>query len=298
VRTYLGAALTGFAIVAAAMPAAAATRADPKAAVEELLAADRAFSDAGKSTDLVSGISAMLDEKAVMPAPGATFARGKAAVVAALKANPANEGAKAEWTPIRGGISADGEHGFTFGYMTMHQEGKPDRQAKYLAYWVKRPEGWRVAAYKRNLRPEGELSAPMAPLVPAKLVPPAKDPALILKLGQSLAAAEKNFSDEAQKIGLSPAFRKNGRADAMNMGNGAAFTIGAEAIGGGFGPETASPLSWSADDVIVASSGDLGVTLGMIRLNAPPPEGQPAAIPFFTIWYRPSTSEPWRYVAE
>lgn len=285
------------AVLATAAPAAPAAS-SPKAAVEELLAADRAFSAASAGTDLVSGIAAMLDEKAVMPAPGATFAKGKTAVVAALKANPANDGARAEWTPIRGGISADGEHGFTFGYMTMHQDGKPDRQAKYLAYWVKRPEGWRVAAYKRSLRPEGELSAPMAPLVPARLVRPAKDPALILKLGQSLAAAEKHFSDEAQKIGLSPAFRKNGRADAMNMGNGAAFTIGAEAIGTSIGSETGSPVTWGADDVIVASSGDLGVTLGMIRLNAPPPEGQPAAIPFFTVWYRPSTGEPWRYVAE
>ena len=59
-----------------------------------------------------------------------------------------------------------------------------------------------------------------------------------------------------------------------------------------------SPVSWSADDVLVAPSGDFGVTFGMIRPNGPPPEGQPAAIPFFTIWMRDGPDQPWRYVAE
>jgi ketosteroid isomerase-like protein len=277
---------------------AASVAASPQAAVEELLAADRAFSAASAATNLVDGIAAMLDETVVMPAPDATFAKGKEAAIAVLKGTPANVDAKAEWAPVRGGISADGQHGFTFGYMTIRKDGAPDRQAKYLSYWVKRPAGWRVAAYKRVPRPDGQGTAPMAPVLPAKLVRPAKDPALVETLGKSLAAAEQSFSDEAQKIGLGAAFRKNGRADAMNMGREAAFTIGAEAIGAGFGGDTASPLNWSADDVIVASSGDLGVTIGMIRANAPPPEGRPAAVPFFTIWYRSSTSEPWRYVAE
>ena len=39
--------------------------------------------------------------------------------VQALRANPDNAGARLEWAPIRGGISADGQHGFTFGYMTV-----------------------------------------------------------------------------------------------------------------------------------------------------------------------------------
>ena len=270
----------------------------PAAAAEELLAADRAFSKAAAQTDLVSGIGAMLDHKVVMPAPDATFARGKEAVLRVLQANPANIGAQAQWAPLRAGISADGQQGFTFGYMTIRKQGAADRQAKYLAYWIKRPEGWRVAAYKRVPKPEGQGSAAMEPLVPRKLVRPRKDPALVEKLGKSLAAAEKNFSDEAQKIGLAAAFRKNGRADAMNMGRDASFTIGAEAIGAGFKPEPTSPLYWSADEVIVASSGDRGVTIGMIRRNPPPPEGRPAAMPFFTIWDPAQPSEPWRYVAE
>jgi hypothetical protein len=49
--------------------------------------------------------------------------------------------------------------------------------------------------------------------------------------------------------------------------------------------------------VIVASSGDLGVTIGMIHPNTPR-AGQPANFPFFTIWRRANPTAPWRYVAE
>ena len=283
----------GCAIIGPALPAWAA----PADVAADLLAAERAFSIAAAQADLPDGLAAMFDDTIVMPLPNGSFATSKADALAALAANPANQGARAEWAPVRAGISADGQHGFTFGYMTIHKAGAPDRQAKYLAYWVKQPEGWRVAAYKRAPKPEGQGTAPMAPLLPAKLVAPAKDPALVETLGGSLAAAEKAFSDEAQTIGLGAAFRKNGRADAMNMGREAAFRIGAEAIGGNMGSDPVSPVSWSADGALVASSGDLGVTWGMIRANAPPAAPR-AAIPFFTIWYRPSPSDPWRYVAE
>lgn len=281
-------------MIGAALPAQAA----PADVAADLMAADRTFSAAAAQVDLPDAFAAMFDDTIVMPRPNASLVTSRADARAALAANPANQGARAEWAPVRAGISADGQHGFTFGYMTVRKAGAPDRQAKYLAYWVKTPEGWRVAAYKRAPKPEGAGTAPMEPLLPAKLVAPVKDLARVEMLGRSLAAAEEAFSDEAQTIGLGAAFRKNGRADAMNMGREAAFRIGAEAIGGDMGSDPVSPVSWSADGVLVASSGDLGVTWGMIRANAPPPEGQPAAIPFFTIWYRPSPSDPWRYVAE
>ena len=293
-RRFVKLVAVGCAMIVAAMPAQAA----PADAAAELGAAEIAFSTAAATTDLPAALAAMFDDKVVMPLPDGSFATSKADARAALAANPANQGARGEWAPVRVGISADGQHGFTFGYMTVRKDGAPDRQAKYLSYWVKTPAGWRVAAYKRAGKPEGQGTAPMPPLVPARLAAPSSDAARTAEFGKSLAAAEKAFSDEAQKIGLGAAFKKNGRPDAMNMGRDAAFRIGADAIGGDMGDDPVSPVAWSADGVLVASSGDLGVTWGMIRLNAPPPAGQPAAIPFFTIWYRSNPGEPWRYVAE
>ncbi len=111
------------------------------------------------------------------------------------------------------------------------------------------------------------------------------------------------FPDAAQQIGLERAFAKYGIANAVNLGGGnmSTFVVGAEAIGRTIGAQIQlipSPVSRAPDLVIAASSGDLAVTIGMIRATAPPPPGQPAATPFFTVWRRASANAPCRCVAE
>ena len=269
--------------------------------VDELLAADRAYSAASAKTDLVSGLTAMFARSVIMPVPGpaAKFAEGVPAVTEALRANPANAQSKVEWTPIRGGVSADGQHGFTFGYMTIHRGDGTDAPAKYLAYWTKENGAWKVAAYKRAGRPAGEVSlALMAPSLPEKIVAPTTDSTVISGFATALAAAEKSFSDEAAVIGLGPAFEKYGRADAMNIGREPSFTFGNVEIAKGVSPTPTQPsqLVWGADyRAIVASSGDLGVSIGFIRNRAEPAS---APFPFFTIWRRDNPTAPWRYIAE
>src|SRR4051812_23485592 len=107
-----------------------------QSAVDSLIAADRAFAQAAKDKPIVDALAGMFDADTVMPAPGG-FVVGREAIVAALNANPLNARAKASWSPVRGGTSADGQHGFTIGFMTIAAEGKPDRNAKYVAYWTR-----------------------------------------------------------------------------------------------------------------------------------------------------------------
>lgn len=268
--------------------------------VDDILAADRAFAAAGASLDTASALAAMFHDDVIVPLPDGTFARGKPAAVAALRSNPFNLASRGRWTPIRGGVSADGQQGFTLGYMDMTGDDGSIRRAKYLAYWLRSPEGWRVAAYKRLLRPDGEVSLDtMAPSLPARLVAAEPDAARVAAYRQSLIAAEQAFSDEAQRIGIGPAFQRNGHADAVNVGGEASFAVGAENIARFVGNGSAtSPVHWSADHALVASSGDLGITFGLIRPNGPPPEGRPAGSPFFTIWRRDSPQHRWRYIAE
>ena len=277
--------------------------ATPSTAVDELLKADRTYADAAKRLSTADAIAAMFAEDVTAPAPGNVFVQGKARAVEALRTNKDNLDSRAEWTPIRGGISADGLHGFTFGYMTVIKKDGARVELKYLAYWVKGAEGWRVAAYRRRPRPEGTLVVEMmSPSLPARLVPPDSSPENKQRYASSLSAAEQAFSDEAQKIGIGAAFAKYGSADAVNMGGpkDVAFVVGAEAIGRSVGAGSApgqSEIEWNADRVLVASSGDLGVTFGMIRIKKPEPNG-PGALPFFTIWRRDNSSGTWRYIAE
>ena len=116
-------------ILVAAVPAAATTAepaaavaANPAAQLAELVAADKAFAEKARDLPFPDAIGAMLAPDAVMPARGAQpFLRSRAEIVAYLKANPAAAEARAEWVPARGGISADGQQGFTAGYLTIIQ---------------------------------------------------------------------------------------------------------------------------------------------------------------------------------
>lgn len=294
-------------LIAAALSAlllagpAFAQSAPGQAGVDALLAADRAFSAAAaRAPNPAEGIAAMLDAEAVMPLPGTGFARGREAVAAALRGSPAFGVGRASWTPIRGGISADGSQGFTFGYLSLSAGDPARRERKYLAYWIRRPAGWRVLAYRQRVRPAGAVPLALLPAsLPGFTAAPSADPARIEAHRTSLAAAERAFSDRAQQIGLNAAFREYGREDAMNMSEGAGFAIGPEAIAAGF-PEGAatSPVRWRTETSFVASSGDLGVSIGTITPNAPVPQGRPAGFPFFTIWRRDRPDAPWRYIAE
>lgn len=276
----------------------------PQGAADELLAADRGFASRAAGLDVVDALTAMFAADVILPGPPGRLYRGADEAAASLRSNPDNADGHLAWTPVRVGLSADGSHGFTFGFMTQTRQNGTTVPLKYMAYWVKGDAGWRVAGYKRARRPEGNAATtPMAPLLPARLVPARQDAARLEALRQGLRDAERAFSDEAQKVGLGPAFVTWGSPTAVNMGGPTtpSYVVGNTAIGAlvGGGRAGASPVEWSSDRVLVASSGDLGISFGHIRPNGPPPAGAPPdGQPFFTIWYRASPTGPWRYIAE
>jgi hypothetical protein len=275
-----------------ASPAAAQS---PQAALGELLAADRAFASGAAMLDPIAGITAMLDEEAVMPLPGKGIIVGKVAVTEAFRASPAFKDGHVSWAPVRGGISADGTHGFTYGFLTAGSGDEAKRDRKYLSYWIKRPAGWRVVAYRQIPREAGEVStAMMEPALPGFTAKPLDNPNVVAAHQQSIAAAEKSFSDHAQNVGLKTAFRDFGREDAMNMYAGAGFAVGLDAVTAAFNDEPTT-INWSTERSFAASSGDLGVSIGMIRSNDP---AKTDAFPFFTVWKRDGPDAPWRYIAE
>jgi hypothetical protein len=135
-------------------------------------------------------------------------------------------------------------------------------------------------------------------------VAPTLDPGVLRRYRQSLDSAERAFSADAQRVGLRAAFARWGSPDATNMGAAAraSFVTGADSIAAAVSegePATGSSVSWAPDHgVLVASSGDLGVTMGTIVVNEPDSSGQRAQFAFFTVWRRSGPDQPWRYVAE
>lgn len=273
----------------------------PQQIADELLAADRAFAAAGAKTDLITAISAMFTPDVAMPAPGG-YAFGSQKAVDALKANPANAGAKAMWSPARVAVSRDGQHGYTAGFMTITRADGSTAPAKYLAYWIKQKDGWRVAVYKRVPAKEVPADVKVTYLLPERITMTPTTAERVEKDRDGLMAAERSFAADAQKIGLGPAFKKFGSTDAINLGgpNTRVFAWGNEEIATLVGqdePATGSSVNWGPEKAIVAASGDFGVTLGYITRNAAGPDGKmPPPSPFFTIWRKEAAG--WRYIAE
>ena len=278
---------------------APAQSSDPRRVVEELLAVDREHASRAPGASVTDALGAMFADDVFVNALG-SFHRGRDAAMAMLRSMPDNQGGRVEWAPVRGGISGDGQHGFTYGFMTLIKADSTRVPLKYLSYWVKGPSGWKVAVYRRALRPAGEVSTAMRePSLPDRMVPVSTDAAAIARHAKAVGDAELAFSALGTKIGLGPAFTQNSAPDAMNMGGPQStdFLYGPQAIGAGIGGGESGPstLTWGPDTVLVASSGDLGVTIGHILPPADP--GQPQRrIPFFTVWKK--IGGVWKFVAE
>jgi len=291
--------LLSMAALVIASSAAAAQTPDPRKAVDALLTVDREHANRARNTNVVDALGGMFANDVFLSAYGA-FHPGRDSALSRLRAVPENLTARIEWSPIRGGISGDGQHGFTYGFMTLVRADSTKLPLKYLAYWVRKPDGWKVAVYRRAPRAEGDVATAMRdPSIPDKTVAVTRDAAVVALHAKALGDAEREFSTLAGKIGLGAAFTQNAAPDAMNMGGGqsADFLFGPEAIGAGVGAGETGPatLTWGPDTVLVASSGDLGVTIG--HINAPAQGGQPARrFPFFTVWKK--VAGVWKFVAE
>lgn len=278
---------------------------DPvQATFNGLIAADRAFAALAVDESVSGGIAAAFSDTVIMPVFGKGLIRGRHAAINQLALDSPDASSHAEWESLGGGVSADGLQGFTFGQMRLISASADRQSFKYLAYWIRSAEGWRIAAYKRVRSAQAGANPAMKLWLPAQQLKPELSEAMHRKDALTLRRAERQFSDEAQSAGLGPAFAKFGHADAINLGGpqSADVIVGADniarAVSSGEAPGGSS-LSWSAQEVIVASSGDLGVSIGWIRYNARAADGsERPAIPFFTIWQRAGRNDAWRYIAE
>ena len=262
---------------------------------KQLSATERAFSDSAASTSAADGMARMFDNTVRLVA-GPRIVVGADSALAMLRTNPLNVANRASWQTARVGISADGSHGFSIGYMDVGKDTIASR-AKFLAYWERRNGNWKVIAYKRNVRQPGPLpSATLAPSLPlgGRSTSTSHSEALA-----SLRAAEVAFSDSAQRS-IDDAFFYFAAPDANHFGspNDVGYITGPSAIrnrNGGAPPPAGVKLAWEISETIVAPSGDLGVNLGFVTITRP---GQPPAqIPFMTVWRRNSEGQ-WRFIAE
>lgn len=270
----------------------------------DVLRADREFARRASGASFPQSLREGFLPGVMMPAPPMRVVVGVDSVLAVFAKSP-DAGGRMTWTPVGAGVSGDGTHAYTVGVGSVHREDGTRSQFKYLSYWIHVGDAWRVAAWRRRPVDTNVVldSTMLAPLLPARPLP-AADAAGVVAYRQSLVAAEQGFSDLAQRIGVGAAFAEMGDEQAVNVGPSSLgrFVVGPRAIAmavSGNQPLTApSAITWNADTALVAPSGDLGITFGVIRPKQVPADNPNAGASFFTIWRRSSPNAPWRYVAE
>lgn len=290
-----------------------ATQRTPATVARELLDADRAYAAASAGRAMRDALAPMLARDVLVPdVANGTFVRGRDAAIDLMTRDSVVAASRLSWTPIGGGTSADGDHGFTYGYTTLTRPDGSTVPGKYVAYWVREGGSWRASVYRRVGRPPGDVSLAAHDVVvpPRAVTPPAdrdEQRRLRDRYAAELADAERAFSRDARGgPAIGEAFTNYGDPRAVNVGGGAEFVHGNAAIGvqvqQGVTPEVR--ITWGPDEVRVAQSGDLGVSIGVITIERPAAPGSassaapPRRIPFFTIWRRDDPSKPWRYIAE
>lgn len=283
-----------------------ASQRTPSDVARELISADRAFGAAAARDNVVTALGRVFARDVVFPVRAtASFAHGREAALAVIRGEVGNATSRLSWVPIRAGVSADGMHGFTYGYTTLTRADGSTAPGKYVAYWEREGGEWRVSVYRRIGRPAGDVSlAERPPALPPRIVAAVNDSAGRRRIAEELAETERAFSRDARGGPvIGEAFAQYGDPTAANAGGGAEFTFGPAAIGAsvqeGIGPETS--ITWAPDETRVASSGDVGVTIGIITIRRQATEGRAAQevrVPYFTIWRRDAQRQPWRYVAE
>ncbi len=270
-----------------------------------LLEVDRRLGAAAATKPMLEGLASMLAPDAMSPASGLGLLDGRDTILATFARDTLNATSRVRWVPVRAGVSADGSHGVTIGLLTVTRSTGVTQEYKYLAYWVRAADGWRVQVWRRTPRAAGVTSATSeAPWLPYYGGSPPRmlSGAALDSARRQLMGMETLFSDSAKRIGLGPAFLAFGAADAMHLGGPQSPDLirGNVAIARsvqGDGPASASPVTWSAERALIAPSGDLGVTLGYIVPNGAGTAGNPPRrIPFFTVWRRDAAG--WKYIAE
>jgi ketosteroid isomerase-like protein len=114
-----------------------------RAAVAELLEADRAFAAMAQADGAPAAFNAFAAEDALIVTSRET-AIGRAGVAARFQNWP--EGARLEWAPETGRVSSRGDMGWTWGNSTYVAPDGARTPGRYVSVWTRDAEGaWRFA---------------------------------------------------------------------------------------------------------------------------------------------------------
>jgi ketosteroid isomerase-like protein len=279
----------------------AALAADARA---ELFAADAAHTAAIEQLGPIDGVLRPMAGNAVYLAPGIDLVRGRHDIREALVAEcPDPEHTTLSRTLLGGDVSADGNFGFTFGWLYRSLPNGLFSYGAYVAVWQREDgEGFRVTAY--HARPSVRR-VPVRDGFPLLLAGPGAGAVphadSMEQLRRSVRATDAAFAALSVEQGVSVAFPTYASPDFLLVfGGNFIGLIGQKEIADVYaGGSPAETLDWAPVYAGAAASGDLAYTIGNAVDTFTMADGtvQRAYSKYLTLWAR-NADGAWRFIAD
>jgi hypothetical protein len=265
---------------------------------DSLFQLDQSRSDTVAARGPVAGMLALLDPDVAFLRAGVPVTYGREAaralLVAGLSARP-NSGAFS-WQPLGGGVSYDLRSAYTFG-VAARGAATGARLERYIAFWQRTlGQPWRVVAYAEVNGPPGME----VPLSATQLSPPVRQRSReAVEAAARIRSVDSLFSDLADRMGTAYAF-SNTVARYGAVFGGTRLIVGPDAVKEFYASQNGgTALTWRPVYGVVASSGDLGFTIGESTATGRGPSG--AAVQRFgkyiTVWQRQPDGA-WKFVID
>jgi ketosteroid isomerase-like protein len=270
---------------------------------DALMHADVTRADSVARLGYAAGMGTMLTDDVLYLRGGLPALRGRAAALAVVAAESAGAATTVRWQPVRVEASRDGGSGYSYGYAISSSAGPSSaapslRVDRYIAFWRREAEGWRIAAYAET------YGAPPPALTLPAGARNAVLPDVAMRAGrgplESVRSADVEFSRVAGREGAGQAFGHFAADDAQIFSGPGELTSGPQAITRSFGAASdGSTMAWHPIAGEVSRAGDLGFTIGNAVFTGRRGDGAPEVrySKYLTVWKRQPDGG-WRYVVD
>ncbi|HET9683113.1 MAG TPA: hypothetical protein VFP15_03365 [Gemmatimonadaceae bacterium] len=268
-----------------------------------LFAADAAHTAAIERLGPVDGVLQAMRGNAVYLAPGMDLVRGRHDIREALAAeNPDPQHTQLSRTLAGGDVSADGNFGFTFGWLSRIAPDGAASYGAYVAVWEREDgEDFRITAYhSRSSIRRLPVRAGFPLLADGAGAGGVPHEGGMEEQRRSVAAADTAFAALSVAQGYSIAFPTYASDFMMVFGGNFVGLEGRQEIADAYAGWTpAEVLDWAPVHAGAAASGDLAYTVGTAVDSYTMPDGSVVKTwsKYLTRWVRAADGA-WRFVAD
>ncbi|HKI03164.1 MAG TPA: DUF4440 domain-containing protein [Thermoanaerobaculia bacterium] len=243
---------------------------DRQAALDAMVATEHAFAKIAAEKGTREAFLAYLADDSVLFGPDLTSGKE-------LWKNRPDSPAFLSWYPILAEVSLAGDLGYDTGPWELRAKGKDDPQVAYgyfVTVWRKQRDGsWKAMmdVGTPNQKPASPITPAIAPAKPAKVEAAALPKVDVGAERSALLAADRALASAAEAKGQAAAYKGILADDARLHRVGQQPVLGREAIGAVLAEDTA-PITWAPAGSVVARSGDLGYTFGLVKRRGNGPD--------------------------